>query len=237
MSFADDLDAVRRAAVEDASLVAALESDGKYLTQVLAAGPVLARHYEQSAGECGIYGSALMAVAMDAHRSGLPFLPLTFLKAAAPVYPTGKQRSQASLDWFTGALDYARTLTKDTTRPLQEVPRPSGPGPCPVCCVWPTPSAARPPDAMVALPSGFLLETASVHLTSGAHLARLADRAWPSNFFGEEEPPARIRDSASTIRASDDRCEPELRRFTHLQAELFRCRAPRRGELPACSGQ
>ncbi|MEU9879721.1 hypothetical protein [Streptomyces phaeochromogenes] len=44
-------------------MAAALETDGENLTQVLAAGPDLVRHYEQPAGEPGIYSSALMAVA------------------------------------------------------------------------------------------------------------------------------------------------------------------------------
>ncbi|CAM5521827.1 hypothetical protein SRIMHP_40445 (plasmid) [Streptomyces rimosus subsp. rimosus] len=179
LSFADDFDAVRRAAVEDASLAAALESGGECLTQVLAAGPDLVRHYEQPAGEHGIYGSALMAVAMDAHRLGLPYLPLPFLEAAAPGYLSDRQRSQASPDWFTGALDYARALIKDTTRPLQEVPRPSGMGPLP--------GVLRLADFLqqhgrwtrwARCPPRSFWEAAAVHLTSGADLAKFADAAW-----------------------------------------------------------
>ncbi|WP_405824532.1 sel1 repeat family protein [Streptomyces sp. NBC_01390] len=177
-SFADDLDAVRRAATQDASLATALEIGGENLTQVLAAGPDLVRHYEQPAGEHGIYGSALLAVAMDAHRLGLPLLPLSFLEAAAPGYLTDQQRSEAGPDWFTGALTYVRTLIKDTTRPLQEVPRPSGMGALP--------GVLRLADYLqqhgrqtrwARCPPPSFWEAASVHLTNGADLTRLADEA------------------------------------------------------------
>lgn len=177
-SFADDLGPVRHASTQDASLATALEIHGDNLTQVLAAGPDLVRHFEQPVGKHGIYGSALIAVAIDAHRLGLPLLPLSFLEAAAPGYVTDQQRSQASPDWFTSALAYARTLIKDTTCPLQEVPRPSGMGALP--------GVLRLADYLqqhgrqtrwARFPPHSFWEAASVHLTNDADLTRLADAA------------------------------------------------------------
>ncbi|MFF1604802.1 hypothetical protein ACFVYV_46780 [Streptomyces mirabilis] len=145
---------------------------------VIAAGPDLVRHYEQPAGEHGIYGSALIAVAIDARRLRLPLLSLSFLEAAAPGYLSDQQRSQADPDWFTGALAYARTLIKDTTRPLQEVPRPSGMGALP--------GVLRLADYLqqhgrqtrwARCPPPSFWEAASVHLTNGADLTHLADAA------------------------------------------------------------
>ncbi|MFD9323519.1 sel1 repeat family protein [Streptomyces sp. NPDC060053] len=177
-SFADDLDAVRHAAAQDTSLAAALETDGENLTQVLAAGPDLVRHYEQPAGEHGIYGSALMAVAMDAHRLGLSLITQSFLEAAAPGYLTDQQRSQASPNWFTGALAYARIFIKDTTQPFQDVPRPSGMGALS--------GVLRLADYLqyhgrqtrwARCPPPSFWEAAPAHLSNGGDLSRLADAA------------------------------------------------------------
>lgn len=177
-SFGGNVDAVRHAAVHDASLAAALETDGENLTQVLAAGPDLVRHYEQPTGEHGIYGSALMTVAMDAHRMGLALLPVPFLEAAASGYLTDQQRSQAGRDWFAGALAYVRTLIKDTTRPLQDAPRPSGMGAMP--------GVLRLADYLQyhgrrtrwgRCPPPSFWEAASIHLSDGGDLSRLADAA------------------------------------------------------------
>jgi TPR repeat protein len=131
-SFADDLDAVRRAANQDRSLTAALDTGGASITQILAAGPNLVSHYEHPAGGHGVYGRALISAAMDAHRLGITRpLPLAFLEAATPGYLTDSERAAADADWFTEALAHARTLIKHTTRPLQDVPRPSGMGKLP----------------------------------------------------------------------------------------------------------
>ncbi|MFF9213253.1 MULTISPECIES: sel1 repeat family protein [unclassified Streptomyces] len=131
-SFADDLDAVRRVAGHDQSLAAALETGSADLTQVLAAGPDLVTHYEHPTGAHGVYGRALISAAMDATRLGVTGpLPLAFLQSAAPGYLTDPERAAADPDWFTGALAYARTLIKQTTKPLQDVPNPSGMGAVP----------------------------------------------------------------------------------------------------------
>ncbi|MES0837319.1 tetratricopeptide repeat protein [Nocardiopsis tropica] len=131
-SFTGHMDAVRAAARDDGSLAAAAQTGGAGLTQILAAGPDLVEHYEHPVGGHGLYGRALISAAMDAHRLGAAApLPLDFLRAAAPGYLTDTERAAASPDWFTGALAYARTRVKDTTRPFQEVPRPSGMGALP----------------------------------------------------------------------------------------------------------
>ncbi|MFE1077528.1 tetratricopeptide repeat protein [Nocardiopsis alba] len=128
-TFAEQLDAVREAARHDPSLAEALETGGADLTQVLAAGPDLVDHYEHPAGEHGVYGRALISAAMDAYRLGVANpLPLGFLEEAAPGYLTDTERADAAPDWFIGALAYARSLIKDTARPLQDVPRPTGMG-------------------------------------------------------------------------------------------------------------
>jgi predicted negative regulator of RcsB-dependent stress response len=128
-SFADDLDAVRAAADHDASLAAVVEAGTIQVTQTLAAGPDLVERYEYPVGKHGVYGQALISVAMDAHRLGANSpLPVGFLQAAASGYFTDDQRAAASDSWFNGALAYARTKVKQITAPLQDVPRPSGMG-------------------------------------------------------------------------------------------------------------
>ncbi|MEK2472208.1 tetratricopeptide repeat protein [Streptomyces noursei] len=128
-SFADGLDAANNEAHHDHSLAAALEAGGADMTQTLAAGPDLVRHYEDPAGPHGCYGKALVEVAMDAYRLGVTGpLPLSFLEAAAPGYLTDSERRNAGVDWFAHALAYAQTLVKHTTSSLQDVPRPSGMG-------------------------------------------------------------------------------------------------------------
>ncbi|MEU7408955.1 tetratricopeptide repeat protein [Streptomyces sp. NPDC042638] len=132
-SFADALDAVRRAADHDASLAAALEAGGADLTQALAAGPDLVTHYERSVGTRGIYGKALISAAMDLHRLQVTVpVPRDFLHDAASGYLTDDQRSAVDPDtWFNEGLAHARKLIKRITRPLQDVPRPSGMGALP----------------------------------------------------------------------------------------------------------
>ncbi|MFF2205655.1 sel1 repeat family protein [Streptomyces sp. NPDC058145] len=129
-SFADHLDAVRRAAAHDASLNAALENGGTSITQVLAAGPDLVARYEHPDGPHGSYSKALLSAAMDAHRLGVTGpLPLAFLHDAAPGYLTGTERAAVDPDtWFVDALTHARTLVRQTIRPLQDVPRSFGMG-------------------------------------------------------------------------------------------------------------
>ncbi|MFJ3864342.1 tetratricopeptide repeat protein [Streptomyces nigra] len=132
-SFADDLDAVRSVTSHDASLATALDIGGADLTQTLAAGPDLVTHYEHPAGTYGIYGKALISVAMDAHRLGASgALPLDFLRDAAPGYLTDSERTAVDPDtWFAGALTYAQIVIKQIIRPLQSVPRSSGIGALP----------------------------------------------------------------------------------------------------------
>ncbi|MBL1087523.1 hypothetical protein JK359_37240 [Streptomyces actinomycinicus] len=129
-SFAEHLDAVRHAVSHDASLASALNAGGADIAQVLAAGPQLVDHYEAPHSLYGIYGKALISAAMDAHRPGIigP-LPLTFLHDAAQGYLTGSERAAADPNtWFAGALTHAPILIKQITRPLQDVPCPSGMG-------------------------------------------------------------------------------------------------------------
>ncbi|MFJ8827620.1 sel1 repeat family protein [Streptomyces sp. NPDC102467] len=178
LSFGQDLDAVQRAAQTDVSLAAALDTDGENLTQVLAAGPDMVLHYEQPTGEHGIYGSAVIRAAMDAHRLGLSVLPKAFLEAAAPGYLSDQQRSQAAPDWFEGALAYAQTVIKHTTSPLQPVPRTSGMGALPgmVRLADYLQEHGRQTRWMHVPPRSFW-EAAASQLTEAADLLRLADSA------------------------------------------------------------
>ncbi|MER6738943.1 tetratricopeptide repeat protein [Streptomyces puniciscabiei] len=179
-SFADALDAVRRAADHDASLAAALESGDADLTQTLAAGPDLVTHYEHPAGTHGIYGKALISAAMDAHRLGVTApLPLDFLRHAAPGYLTDGERAAADPDtWFTGALTHAQTLIKQIARPLQNVPRSSGMGALPgvVRLADYLQQHGRRARRHLCPPAAFW-KAAAEHVTAPADLARLADAA------------------------------------------------------------
>ncbi|MCX4853748.1 tetratricopeptide repeat protein [Streptomyces canus] len=179
-SFADTLDAVRRAADQDASLAAALEAQGADITQTLAAGPDLVAHYEHPANPHGIYAKALISAAIDAHRLGVTApLPLGFLRDAAPGYLTDRERATADPDtWFTHALTHAQTLIKQTTRPLQNVPRPSGMGALP--------GVVRLADFLQqhgrrtrrgCCPPATFWNAAAEHLTAPIDLTRLADAA------------------------------------------------------------
>ncbi|MFF7233249.1 sel1 repeat family protein [Streptomyces sioyaensis] len=128
-SFADDLSAVRAAADGDPSLTAVVALGTGEVTQALAAGPDLVKHYEHPAQGDGTYGQALISAAMDAHRLGVTTaLPLGFLKTAAPGYLTDTQRADATTDWFEAALAYACTKIKRTSSALQSVPQPEGMG-------------------------------------------------------------------------------------------------------------
>ncbi|WP_051854633.1 tetratricopeptide repeat protein [Streptomyces sp. NRRL B-1347] len=204
-TFADDLDAARAAAADDPSLTEALAagagagtgagagartgagsgSGSAELTQALAAGPDLVRHYERPAGPYGPYGSALISAAMDAHRLGAPGpLPLVFLEAAAVGYLTDAERAHARPDWFGHALARARTLIKHTTRPLQDVPHPTGMGRLP--------GAARLADYLrhhgrharrFRCPPDSFWHAAREHLTHPEELLRLGDAArWRARF-------------------------------------------------------
>ncbi|MFD9503442.1 tetratricopeptide repeat protein [Streptomyces sp. NPDC060035] len=128
-TFVSELEAVRQAARQDRSLAAALQASDDGLAQVLAAGPDLVSHYEHPVGVHGAYGKALISVAMDAYRLRVDGpLPLEFLETAAPDYLSDVERAAAGPDWFDGALTHARTLIKQTSSPLQPVPRRSGMG-------------------------------------------------------------------------------------------------------------
>ena len=177
-SFAGGMEAVRSAAKNDRSLAAGLDAGGTDLTQALAAGLDLAEHYEYPSGEYGVYGKALISAAMDAHRFGVgESLPLDFLREAAPGYLNGRERAEANHDWYLGALNYARALIKNVTRPLQDVPRSSGMGA--------RPGVVRLADYLQQLsrarwtlyPPSTFWEAAAQHLTSTADRTSLADAA------------------------------------------------------------
>ncbi|MEV8162056.1 hypothetical protein AB0P34_15645 [Nocardiopsis alba] len=179
-SFSNVLDAVRKAARGDRSLAAAVQTGGADLTQTLAAGPDLVAHYEYPAGEYGVYGRALISAAMDAYRLGATGpLPLGFLEAAATGYLTGAERAVANPDlWFAGAFAHARTLIKQTVRPLQDVPRPSG--------IGALPDVARLADYLqqhgrrtrrTQCPPASFWDAAVVHLIDPTDLTNLADAA------------------------------------------------------------
>ncbi|MCX5256734.1 sel1 repeat family protein [Streptomyces canus] len=178
-SFADDLDAVRHVAGHDRSLATALEVGSGDVTQVLAAGPDLVTHYEHPTGKDGVYGRALISAAMDASRLGVAGpLPLDFLQDAASGYLTDWDRAAAGLGWFTGALAYACTLIKQTTRPLLDVSSPSGMGA--------VPGVLRLADYLqqhgrqnrwTLCPPAAFWDAAAAHLATSADLIRLADSA------------------------------------------------------------
>jgi hypothetical protein len=128
----------------------------------------------------GIYGKALISAAMDAHRLGVTVpLPLGFLRDAAPGYLTDRERATADPDtWFTHALTHAQTLIKQTTRPLQNVPRPSGMGALP--------GVVRLADYLQqhgrrtrrgCCPPATFWDAAAEHLAAPIDLTRLADAA------------------------------------------------------------
>ncbi|MFI6250486.1 tetratricopeptide repeat protein [Streptomyces sp. NPDC051016] len=130
-TFADDFHSVRHLSARDRSLSTVVEL-GSTVTQNLAAGPDLVRHFEQPSGRHGRHGRALVAAAMDARRLGVESpLPLRFLRAAAPGYLTDAERAQADTDWFTDAFDYSRTLIKQVAVSLPDMPRPTGMGALP----------------------------------------------------------------------------------------------------------
>ncbi|WP_159403758.1 tetratricopeptide repeat protein [Streptomyces sp. NRRL S-646] len=179
-AFTEHLDAVRQVATDDPSLTAALEAGGTRITQTLAAGPDLVAHYERPDGKHGIYGKALISVAMDAHRFGVTApLSLAFLRDAAPGYLTDSERGSADPDtWFDGALTHARTIIKKTTQPLQDVPRPSGMGALPdvVALADYLQQHGRHTRQRCCPPSSFW-DAASQHLTSEIELSRLGNAA------------------------------------------------------------
>ncbi|MFF7845181.1 sel1 repeat family protein [Streptomyces ossamyceticus] len=177
-TFTGALDAVRAAAAHDPSLAAVVEVGTLEVTQTLAAGPELVRRYEHPAGKEGIYGRALISVAMDAHRLGATGpLPLAFLEAAAPGYLHESQRAAASPDWFAGALTDARYLVKDVSAPLQDVPYPSGMGAMPgvVRLADYLQQHGRRTRWELCPPAAFW--DASEHLTDPIGIADLADAA------------------------------------------------------------
>ncbi|MGW1767312.1 tetratricopeptide repeat protein [Streptomyces sp. NPDC002073] len=128
-TFTDDLDAARDASGGDASLAGALETGSPELTQILAAGPDLVRHYEHPSGPYSPYGKAVLSAAMDACRLGVTSpLPLTFLEAAAPGYLTPTERADVDIHWFEHALAHTQQLIKHTARPLHGIAPPMGMG-------------------------------------------------------------------------------------------------------------
>ncbi|WP_327328081.1 sel1 repeat family protein [Streptomyces sp. NBC_01210] len=131
-SFTDGLEDACDAAAQDQALTAALDTGTCELTQVLAAGPELVKHYEHAVGEHGPYGKAVISAALDADRLNVTQpLPLGFLEAAASGYLTDAERAAAGPDWFAAALVYARIRIKQTIECLQYAPSPTGMGPLP----------------------------------------------------------------------------------------------------------
>lgn len=95
------------AAVRDRRLAAALGTAGYGLTQTLAAGPQLVRHWEL-ARTAHPFAWAVLAAALDVNRLGAKApIPGALLRAAAPAYCTDRQRAEAPADWFKRALEYA----------------------------------------------------------------------------------------------------------------------------------
>ncbi|WP_203788294.1 tetratricopeptide repeat protein [Paractinoplanes rishiriensis] len=94
------------ALTRDPRIQVALETDGGIgVTQVLAAGPELVRHWEFAEQP---YGKAIITAALEARRMGAQS-PLTteFLRLAAPVYLTSGQRATAPANWLELGLGYA----------------------------------------------------------------------------------------------------------------------------------
>ncbi|GGM22744.1 hypothetical protein GCM10007977_024920 [Dactylosporangium sucinum] len=83
----------------------ALNATDAGFTQVLAAGPALIQHWEQST-DC--YGKAVITAALDARRVGA-HQPLTraFLEESAQVYLTSAQQATAPENWLEQGLAYA----------------------------------------------------------------------------------------------------------------------------------
>ncbi len=97
----------RRSAELDRRLQVALDSPDRGLTQTLAAGPELVRHWT-SARTDNIYAWAILTAALDAARLGARNpLPGDLLRAAAADYCTPRQQAEAPADWFEHALAYA----------------------------------------------------------------------------------------------------------------------------------
>ncbi len=97
----------RHSAELDRRLQVALDSPDHGLTQTLAAGPELIRHWT-SARTDNIYAWAILTATLDAARLGARNpLPGDLLRAAAADYCPPRQQAQAPADWFEHALAYA----------------------------------------------------------------------------------------------------------------------------------
>lgn len=85
----------------------ALDTPDAGVTQVMAAGPHLIRHWEHAPAE-QCYGKAVITAALDARRVGTR-APVTraYLDAAAPAYLTDAQQATAPTDWLGQGLVYA----------------------------------------------------------------------------------------------------------------------------------
>ncbi|GGM45125.1 hypothetical protein ACFFX1_43080 [Dactylosporangium sucinum] len=99
-----ELDRARRVAEADPRVRAALASGEYGLTQTLAAGPHLLRHWQNA----DPYARAVIAAAVDLTRLGvLHPISATCLRAAARGYCSTRERAAAKPDWFDTALAYA----------------------------------------------------------------------------------------------------------------------------------
>ncbi|WP_239341770.1 TIR domain-containing protein [Frankia sp. CiP3] len=122
----DEQDRAHHRAKLDRRLQAALDSPDHGLTQTLAAGPELVRHWSNARTD-NPYAWAILTAALDAARLGARNpLPGDLLRAAAADYCTPRQQAEAPTDWFEHALAYATTALHGAASAL--TPTSSGTG-------------------------------------------------------------------------------------------------------------
>ncbi|WP_433732850.1 hypothetical protein ACQP0C_11095 [Nocardia sp. CA-129566] len=114
------LEAMRRAATTDPRLAMAVErAEDDQVTQYLAGGPELVRHYRFSSSPVA---KAVIEVAMDAVRMGHPnSLPYGLLRDAVPDYLTGVDRDGLTEDWLERALAETSEPCKGARGPVTRV--------------------------------------------------------------------------------------------------------------------
>ncbi|WP_424644597.1 hypothetical protein [Embleya sp. AB8] len=126
-----EMEELRVAARSDPSLALAAEAaaDSGRVTQTLAAAGKLLAHARNGGGSSGVYGRALLRVAMDARCLGVRGpLPLVFLRDAIPGYLSSRERAEAPGDWFRGAVEFGRTPVEGVASALTPVVRAEGMG-------------------------------------------------------------------------------------------------------------
>jgi tetratricopeptide (TPR) repeat protein len=108
----------------DQRIQVALNTTDAGVTQVLAAGPQMARWWEHAdnADPRQCYGKAVITAALDARRVGAAAaLTVDFLAAAAPSYLTTEQQANAPTEWLEVALAYATTRLHGATACLTPI--------------------------------------------------------------------------------------------------------------------